>query len=227
MRKPRWYPKGLPEAKPALTPENAEAKRRPSRSRLHLRPRKDHTLAELLKLAEGLEWYGLLVTAQKEFAAQVILERYGLATYVPCRHEWRRRSKYSKAKEVKTYAVAPRYIFAGFKPGTPLWFDLFNLPLIHAAVGINGTPKPVPTVAMAQLLRKTGGGLSAPDAHRFMKTHHEFAAGDEVEVTGGPFSGWKVPVKEINGGTATVIVQLFGGAVETLDLPLELLEAAE
>ena len=226
MRKISWCPTSAKTKEAVEVPSHQKARERPS-SRLRLRETAKPRLDELLAMADALHWYALQVPPQKEFVAQVILERYGLPTYVPTRHEWRRRSKFSKEKELRSYAVAPRYVFAGFRPGLPLWFDLFNLPVISAVVGISGTPVQIPAPAMRALLRSTGSGLNSPAAHRFMHTHHEFAEGDLVEVIDGPFAGQTVPVKSIAGNKAKVALALFGGLVDELEVPLEILVAAE
>lgn len=179
-----------------------------------------------LRIAERLQWFALTCRPQKEFACQRVLERYGLRTFVPIRREWRRRNAISKAKVLKPYPIAPRYVFAGFEPGVPLWFELFNLPIVSGVVGLEGEPAQIPAAAMVAFMQKTGGGLNAPSVQRFMRTHHEFRAGDRVEITEGPFAGMEVPVKAIEGHKATVLMQLFGGAVDEVEMPVEILAAA-
>lgn len=176
--------------------------------------------------AASLHWYALYCPPQKEFAAQAILKRYGLETYVPVRRDWRKRNKFTKTKELRAYPLAPRYIFAGFPPGIPLWFDLFRLPLITGVVGIVDVPMRIDPRPLARLMALYPNGIVAPDEQRHMATGEEFAIGDEVLVIDGPFDGLKVPVKSIKGDKATVTLQLFAGAVQELDLPIEILQAA-
>jgi transcription antitermination factor NusG len=180
----------------------------------------------ILDVAAGLHWYALLVAPQKEFVAQKILRRYGLRTFVPVRREWRRVNKFTADKLLRAFPLAPRYVFAGFKPGVPLWFDLFALPVVSGAVCICDRPMRLPTGEVVKMIRKLGGGLNAAEAARFMRTHHEFAVGDTVEVTAGPFEGMRVPVVSISGPRARVLLSLFGGAVDTIDMALDDLQAA-
>src|SRR5687768_12092164 len=77
-----------------------------------------------LEKAAALSWYALLVPPQKEFVAQQILHDRGLSTFVPVERKWRRRNKFAKVKELIEYALAPRYVFVGFRPDETLWFDL-------------------------------------------------------------------------------------------------------
>lgn len=179
----------------------------------------------ILADAQKLLWYALLTPPGREFVAQKILRRYGLRTFVPIRREWRRKNKFVKTKELHSYPVAPRYVFAGFQRRVPLWFDLFNLPVISGVVGLEGEPSPIRGEAMSRLIQKTAGGLNAPAVQKFMRTHHEFAVGQTVEVIDGPFEGRKVPVVAIRGARASLMLQLFGAEME-IELPMDILQAA-
>ncbi|WP_170923150.1 transcription termination/antitermination protein NusG [Fulvimarina manganoxydans] len=185
---------------------------------------------DILDIAARLHWYALTVPAQKEFVAQKILRRYGLRTFVPLRREYRHASAKAKRtrqpKQEFCFPLAPRYLFAGFTPGRPLWFDLFSLPCISGVVGIDGRPMPIVRKDMTRLVRKTATGINAPEAQKFMRTHHEFSVGDVVRVMDGPFEGLSVPVVEITGGLARLCLSLFGGAVDGVEVRLDWLEAA-
>ena len=178
-------------------------------------------------------WYALQVPPQKEFIAQAILKRKGVDSYVPVRKEWRRRNKYTKTKELRSFPVAPRYVFAGFPRRTPLWFDLFALPVINGVVGIEGKPMRIPyedtskakdggenRPGLARIIRTYPNGIVAPKEQRFMVTHGEFSAGDVVEVIDGPFEGRRVPVIELKDGDAVVGTWMFGAAHE-ITIPVE------
>jgi len=186
---------------------------------------------DILDVAPALRWYALVVPPQKEFVAQKILRRYGLRTFVPVRTEFRHASAKAKRrrepKRAVRFAVSPRYVLAGFKPGAPLWFDLFSLPVVSGVVGgMDGRPLLLPNREVLRLIRRTATGINAPDAQRFMRTHHEFAVGDDVRVMDGPFEGMVVPVVGIGTGLARLGMNLFGGAVDGVELPLDMLEAA-
>lgn len=178
-----------------------------------------------------LWWYALRVPPQKEFVAQTILARYGVETYVPVRKEWRRRNKYTKTKELRSYPEAPRYVFAGFRPGFRLWFDLFNLPAINGVVGTETAQKPMRVPfegkrGLGTMMKTYPNGIVAPNEQRFMQTHKEYAVGDMVEIFDGPFSGLTVPVVDIRGANAVIKAMLFGSEHE-VTIPLENLIAAE
>jgi transcription antitermination factor NusG len=175
-------------------------------------------------IAERLHWYALLVPPQKEFIAQRILHAKGLPTFVPVERKWRRKNKFTKTKELKTYALAPRYVFIGFRLGERLWFDLFNMHVISGVVGLHGVPKEIPNEAMVSLISRYANGLVAPDVQRFMRTRREFKAGDKVEIVEGPFAGHKVNVQEIVGSKATIVLELFG-TEKNVSVGLDILEA--
>jgi len=178
-----------------------------------------------------LWWYALKTPPQREFAAQHILENFadrGIKTFVPVRKEWRRRNRYSKAKELRSYPVMPRYVFAGFEPGRARWYDLFKFPVLVGVVGVCGEPRRVRyhgEDGLGSFIGRYPNGITAPKEQRFMRSNHEFAIGDTVEVIGGPFDGQKVPVLEISGEKALVNMYLFG-AEQKITVRLEDLSAA-
>lgn len=181
--------------------------------------------ADILRDAPQLLWYALLTPPGREFVAQKILRRYGLRTFVPVRREYRRKNKFVRDKVLKEYPIAPRYVFAGFPRGTPLWFDLFALPNISGVVGLEDDPTRIRSGAMVKFITKTGGGLNAPEAQRFMRTHHEFSVGQMVEVIDGPFKDHKIRVVAIRGAKAALMLELFGQERE-VEVPMINLQAA-
>jgi transcription antitermination factor NusG len=184
-----------------------------------------HRVAQSLDKAADLSWFALVVPPQKEFLAQEMLHDLGLATFVPAERKWRRRNKYAKNKELIAYALAPRYVFVGFRPGERLWFELFNLHFVSGVVGLHGEPRQIPGEAMLSLINRYSNGLNAPDVQRYMRSRREFTVGETVEVTSGPFEGRKVVVREISKARARIVVELFGSSQE-VEVRVDILEAA-
>lgn len=199
----------------------------PHRTRLGWRDRMEDKKIDLdiLRDAPRLVWFALLTPPGKEFVAQKILRRYGLRTFVPVRREYRRKNKFVKEKQLREYAIAPRYVFAGFPPGVPLWFELFRLHIITGVVGLSGEPTRLPAASMIKLITHTAHGVNAPAVQKFMRTHHEFAVGQTVEVLDGPFKDRKVPVVAIRGAKAAIMLELFGVQQE-VDIAMDMLQAA-
>ncbi|MCB1476618.1 MAG: hypothetical protein H6883_07170 [Rhodobiaceae bacterium] len=176
-----------------------------------------------LDMLAGLVWYALLVPPRKERAAHDILQRQGIDTYLPIRKEWRRRNRYSKAKDLCEFAETPRYVFAGFNPSFVPWLFLDRLPIISGVVGIEGRP--------VRLRWEGRGGLEqmmrtypsatyvAPSEQRYMHTHHEFTVGDEVEVIGGVLDGRRLKVVNIRESSAICQMLMLGGP-QDVTLPL-------
>lgn len=179
----------------------------------------------LLERCRDLQWYVLRIEAQKEFAAQMILQKRGLTTFLPTEHRWRRRNKFTKQKELRKYPLMVRYLFAGFEPGIPLWFDLFRIPIIQSVVGVAGMPRQLDSAAVTRLIEHYHDGLVRPPQEKHMRTNREFGVGDAVRIVEGPFEGIVAPVHEITRGQAHIFAGLFNGEVP-LKIDLDKLEAA-
>lgn len=190
--------------------------------------RRQSPVMESGKLADmvmDLEWYAIRTPPQKEFVAQEILTQRGVVTFCPADKRWRRQNRYTKEKQLISYPMVVRYVFAGFIPGVPAWFNLFQLPCIQGCVGINGKPMKLDHAAMEGLLRRYPNGIQRPKEEKYMRTHAEYKAGDLVRICDGPFDGMIVPVHELKGRDAYVFMDLFG-AQHKIKIDAGLLEAA-
>jgi transcriptional antiterminator NusG len=177
-------------------------------------------------LVGELDWYALTVPPQKEFAAQEIIHRRGVATFCPFESMWRQKSRYTREKDLRSYPIMPRYVFVGFErdPNAPVsWYHVFQIPLVLSVVGFNGEPKTVSN--MADFIARFRNGLKRPSAEAHMRTHREYGVGDLVTFVEGPFSDLKVKVENINNGHAFFTIGMFG-AERQMSIPLEKLEAA-
>ena len=203
----------------------AQRERREKRHHVKKFPTEQLSAGRLLELVGDLHWYAIRVAPQKEFAAQEILSRKGIATYCPSDRRWRKVSRYVREKELRDYPLVPGYVFVGFVPDVPLWFDLFSIPIILGCVGINGEPRQIGSKPMTKMLRKFRNGLTRPDEEKFMETYKEFKTGQKVRVVKGPFEGVEVPVVDIVGRHARVLIELFGIQKE-IEIPANILEPA-
>jgi transcription antitermination factor NusG len=180
----------------------------------------------LPSLVADLAWFALTVPPQKEFAAQEILLRRGIASFCPFESLWRQKSRYTREKELRHFPVMPRYVFAGFErdPDHPVsWYHVFQIPLIVSVVGFEGEPKQVAN--MADFIARFRNGLKRPDAEARMRTHREYGIGDLVSFVEGPFADLKVRVEDISNGHAFFTIGMFGSDRQ-MSVPLEKLEAA-
>lgn len=176
----------------------------------------------LPSLVQDLAWYALCVPPQKEFAAQEILHRRGLATFCPFESLWRQKSRYTREKELRHYPVMPRYVFAGFA-APPSWFHIFQIPLVMSVVGFNNEPARIQD--MLKFVSGFRNGLRRADQEKFMRTHREYAVGDLATIVDGALSGRSVVVENIADGHAYFKMEMFGADM-LLNLPIGKLEAA-
>lgn len=179
----------------------------------------------LADLVADLDWYALMTVPQKEFVAQEILTQKGIVTYVPVERKWRRKNRFTKNKDLYSYPIVTRFVFVGFIPGVPCWYDMFKLPIITSCVGINGHPVKLDAKAMAGIISAYPNGMLRPTDEQYRRTHAEFRAGTLARICEGPFEGMVVPVQEIAGSEAKVVLELFGG-IQEISISTWKLEAA-
>lgn len=173
-------------------------------------------------LVQSLDWYALTVPPQKEFAAQEIMKRRGFTSFCPFESLWRKRSRYTKEKELRHFPLMPRYLFIGFA-SEPTWYEIFQIPLIVSVVGLEG--KPAKLSNMARFVSNFRNGLRRPDAERHMQTHREYTIGETVLVLDGPLAERMVKVEDISAGHAFFKLEMFG-TERRLSLPVGSLAAA-
>lgn len=173
-------------------------------------------------LVESLDWYALTVPPQKEFAAQEIMRRRGFTTFCPFESLWRKKSRYTREKELRHFPIMPRYLFAGFDRH-PSWFEVFQIPLISGVIGLEGEPAKIGN--MGRFISNFRNGLRRPDAERHMKTHREYAVGDTAIIVEGALADRLVKVEDISKGHAFFKLEMFGSECR-LSLPVGKLEAA-
>ncbi len=178
--------------------------------------------------ADGLSWYALMVEPQKEFAASDILQQFGCRTFLPRETRWRWANRYAKTRRLKREIEFPIWagmVFAGFQ-GTPPWLFVFDLPFIRGVMGVAGVPRQLGGKDFEVFKRQHCQAHRAPSEQRYMLTHREFAAGDEVDVLAGPLRDRRVTVHEIVGPMAIVLLPFLGRDDQPFEVPLDYLEAA-
>jgi len=179
-----------------------------------------------LKLSgDTLRWYILRVEPQKEFAAVEIIDKRGGMAFVPVEEKFPRlrRGSWKRDKRAapKRYPIFPGYVFAGFNGVVPL-YQLARLYVVKGVVGFEGKPYEVPAAIIEGMQKLSGQTLrrrSTPNPHK------SFDVGETVEITGGPFEGWSLPIVGISGKMAEFMVQ-FMGKEQKVKVPLSFLEAA-
>lgn len=159
------------------------------------------------------DWYALRVSPQKEFVVQRILSNCHYLAVAPAKSEWRKLNKYRKGKRRVEYPVMYGYVLIAFPQGAqPPWFNILNFHIVNSVVGFNGRPLKLEYVEDA--LARWGQSLSAPEIQKYMRTHGEFAVGDEVQVFAGGIDGVHGKVLDINEREAKVLMKFLGSEYE-------------
>lgn len=183
----------------------------------------------------ALHWYAVMTRAGTEFAVEALLERRGFVALVPMHTEYRRANRYARRKHEVSYPVAPRYVLVGFEGGqllqpgdVPPWHQVFSITMVTSVVGLGEQPWRMKGRETAEFV-KAHGSTKAPEvySHMGMRAHHEFKAGDTVQVVEGSLAGLTVKVASIEGKAAKVLLPLFGRVEQEFPLAVTDLEPVE
>lgn len=183
----------------------------------------------------ALHWYAVMTRAGTEFAVEALLERRGFVALVPMHTEYRRANRYARRKHEVSYPVAPRYVLVGFEGGqllqpgdVPPWHQVFSITMVTSVVGLGEQPWRMKGGETAAFV-KAHGSTKAPEvySHMGMRAHHEFKAGDTVQVVEGSLAGLTVKVASIEGKAAKVLLPLFGKEEQEFPLDVAHLEPVE
>lgn len=170
-------------------------------------------------MKSGVQWYALVVAAQKEFVVEKLLRKRRHKAFVPIEIRWRRVNRYSRKMGPWHYPMFPRYTFAGFV-GHPPWHELYDLSMVHGVVGFNGAPQPLPEGVIETLERISGSYLPGQSPSR-----RSFAIGDDVVIEFGVMQSQRGKLQSIAGKRARVLLEFFSTCTE-VDLPIDFLAAA-
>lgn len=215
----------------AEKPATQTAKPRRTPRKVKRREDGNHGLSQAdLEALGQLDWFLVRVPSGKELAAERILDDAGLIVFVPTETRFRRANRYAKRKREIRFPLAPGYLLTGFAPVARMdlypWADLFRYRIVTGVVGHEGRPLAVPFCQVRRLLvRHHAGEFMAPRMQEFMRSGHEFAQGDRVEVLEGPFEGHIAEVRTIKGKTAQMVLNIFG-AKRLIEVPVDALGRA-
>lgn len=162
-----------------------------------------------MKGIEGLRWFALRTTPQREEMAAKLLRYDGLVAKTKTERKLRRRTKWDKERRYLTFNAAPSYCFIAVPPGPEdprVYVRPFHI--FRSFVGLHGRPAQLNTPAMLDFLQLEEGEL--PGYYRHFKTGREFKIGQTVIVTTGPFRDRQVRVEDVQNGEALFFMHLFG-----------------
>ncbi len=171
-----------------------------------------------------MSWYCLVTAPQREIAAVKALQPHCQAfAPVEYRHIRTTKLKDGTAKKiVRPFPILPRYVFAQ----SPDWYAIRNLEFPGTALKIvanvlasDGTPHRIPQHEVMQMMHLAEHGPPKVEASRGVHP------GDIVNISDGPFAGFKVKVTQATNSHARVLFKFLNGLRE-IELPVELLRAA-
>lgn len=165
-------------------------------------------------------WYALRTAPQKEYTAQMLLDRRGIRTFLPVETKWKRVSRHKK--EPISCPSYPRYLFVGAEKQFP-WHDVLRmkgLP-VTGVVTVNGLPAPIAPSAIEKLAKLSGNCFRT----RETRVNKSFVPGDMVRVPETYFEDWSIPLISIKGKMADVLIDMLGEK-RVVQVPVDRLEAA-
>jgi len=165
-------------------------------------------LAHALEPVAGAAWFALRVAPQMEFVARTVLQRRGIEAFLPTHSKWIRQNRHRPGQK----KLVRRVLLLGYvlvRLTLPVeWHRLRRIHIITGVVGVAGQPWALPDSGVLRLAQ-TSVGLDATLAQKNMPTNRVYAAGDMVEIVDGLFDA-TLPVIELNGRVATVLVEMMG-----------------
>lgn len=196
------------------------------RSQLEQGARRINRVARQKMRDQDFVWHVLFVPQQKEFIAQKIITQWVVNNgqrldqspagyvYLPLNARWRRESRYTRKKKRFAYPVIPGCLFFGTRNDASCWFALLRL---HIVSGMMRVDDRLVTVSGQDLARFVNFNRKEIEGRR---KHHEtddakpLVCGDQAHVVDGPFEGYRVDIKAINGSSAQVLLNILGGIQE-------------
>lgn len=116
--------------------------------------------------AAGLEWYALMVSSQREFAAAHGLEEAGVAVFCPTRTRWVRIRRPGRDRVERQFPLMPGYVFIGMDDPSQ-WAEARCVTHVRGRVGFDGVPSVIPTPQIQRLMdREASGEWRAPNRDR-------------------------------------------------------------
>lgn len=147
-------------------------------------------------------WFAIRTLPQREFVAEMLLDKAGYCVFNPVEMVERRLNRYRKVREARPRPMLTSMLLCGFDDAVPPWFDIFRITPVAGVLGVDGAPIEIRHAAVERLLRLSGrlGRLRAePEAVR---------VGEIAKFDSGPFIGFCGEVVAIRNKRALVLLGL-------------------
>lgn len=116
-------------------------------------------MAEEPMTAGDMAWYAVKVVPREEIKAAYELKRDGWDVFCPYLTRWVRKSRYTKSRTEKPFALIPRYVFIGHHADMPVpWFDVCAVDNVIGPLGNNGQPSVIRWAQIQPLMDDVGRG---------------------------------------------------------------------
>ncbi len=135
------------------------------------------------------QWYLVHTQVGREAVARVNLERQGYGVFLPLQQTSRRHGR-----TIRTFDAAffPGYLFVAFDAGKTMWRPINGTFGVKRLVTFGMTPALVPQAIIETLLDRA-------DPMGRLMPGHQFAPGDRVRITAGPFAGQLGQIDTLSG----------------------------
>lgn len=164
--------------------------------------------AHAAEAASNVVWLVGNTAPGREFVAQADIADAGFAAYVPTATEWRKTK--SGSRELITVPLISRMVFVGATSPADGVFDAIGADVAQSADDRPGGLLIVPGHVLREFVTRVADPVVAICEHpRFA-----FNVGQRVDVTEGPFIGFKADVTAMRGDRVRIRVTILGGETD-------------
>lgn len=186
----------------------------PKRRNLEERARRLNTQAQTA-MQSNLRWVVGFVMSGKELPVQSRLCSKDYKVYVPLQQRYRRKNRFVRGKDRVAYPAIAGQLYIGMHATDERWYDLFTSNTIYGVLSSNGYPALLSGQTLLDFISANQRKFTAKRSERHMVTRKEFNIGDTVEILDGVFEGQIASVDDIQGSTAKMKIDIFGGETVT------------
>jgi transcriptional antiterminator RfaH len=156
----------------------------------------------------GGAWHVVYTNIRCEFRANMGLKAKGFETFLPYLRKRIRHARYTQAVERPLF---PRYLFVRFDVEKDEWFDpIKSTDGVEDIIRNNSIPVRIPQAELDPIIHAQKAGEF--DLTRKRPISSEYAEGEVIRISAGPFAGFAAEVLATmpDKARAEVALQLFG-----------------
>jgi transcription antitermination factor NusG len=171
-------------------------------------------------------WHVLFVPPQKEYIAQKIISQWidvnnncpnghpSECVYLPLNARWRRENRFTRKKKRFAYPVVPGCLFFATQVEVNCWYELLKLHIVSGVMSIANKPVCISGRDVEQFVNLNREEIEHRLKHPFDDRPKPLVCGDQANVIDGPFEGYLVDIKTINGESAKILLKFLGSNQE-------------